>query len=66
MMFLIVRGLPQLAHKRELFIRHWWVNDVCPIHILLIEVSIFLVMSGGESYTRMVILISFIFQEPSP
>lgn len=29
------------------FIKYWWVTDVCPIRILLIEVSIFLVKSNN-------------------
>jgi len=61
MMCLIERGVQQLSHNIErssIFIKYWWVNDVCPIRILLIEVNIFLVMSG-EGQTMMMFLISF-------
>lgn len=67
MICLIVSWVPQLVQigGSSLFIRCWWVNDECPIRILLIAVSVFLDMFGGEGHARVVFLISFSFVEPS-
>ena len=64
---LIVSCVPQLVQigGSSFFIRCWWVNDECPIRILLIAVSIFLDVFDGEGHARVVCLISFSFVEPS-
>ena len=55
-MGLIERGVPQLAHigGSFFFIKYWCVSDMCPIRILLIEVSIFLVKFGEEDHVWMI------------
>jgi hypothetical protein len=65
-MCLIERGIPQLAPigGSSFFIKYWCVSDVCPIRILLISNSIFLMKSDWEGHVWMVFLISFNFERP--
>lgn len=54
-MCLIVREMKRMAHIERrggssIFIKYWCFIEVCPIRIRLMEVSVFLVMSGGERH----------------
>ena len=55
-MCLIERDVTRLAHigGSFFFIKYWRISDVCPIRIVIIEVSILIVKSGREGHMWMV------------